>query len=187
MLIKLQGKKLRGAASKRRSLAQTTLAARLCVAERKTKMKITKESLKKANACRNGLTTFTVRWPKGCTWDECCTWLREIDQLDWLKWLGQWCPAGVEGSTWAVRLALQCNDDERAVLGRYCPAGVEGSTFDARLALMRNDDERAVLGQYCPADVEGSTFIARLALMRNDDERAYLARNCPDGVEGKPK
>lgn len=136
-------------------------------------MKITMEMLQEIESCKEGVDAFAERFPRGAAWDEVLAAATPLHR-GWLAWLGRWCPAGVTGTTWAERLALQRNDRERALLGCYCPAGVTGTTWEARLAVQRDDCDLAWLGRVCPARVPGATLEARLAVQRTDGEREWV-------------
>jgi hypothetical protein len=170
---------------------------------------ITLKLLEELDACDPGVEYFKHEHGEAATLEEVLSnprldhndaaWLGWYLPADYMTWeerlalqlddedralLSRYCPAGVEGATWEARIAVQLVDKGRALLGRICPACVEGSTWKARLAVQCDDRERAWLGRICPPDVEGSTWKARLAVQRDYVDRALLGRNCPAGVEG---
>jgi hypothetical protein len=143
---------------------------------------VTIKLLKKLKACKGGVEYFKREHGKSATLDEVLNNSNLKLNRSYAPWLGQNLPA--EYLTWDERLALQFNDYDCAYLGQLCPAGVEGATWKARLALQIDDSQRAALAYHCPVEVEGSTWEARLRLRFNDSDRAWFGRSCPDGVEG---
>jgi len=122
--------------------------------------------LESIGACRDGIKAFKREFPSGrATWQQVVAMVDMSEEYaKYVAWLGQVCPAGVEGATWEARVALQRDESDRAYLGRRCPAGVKGATWAARLAVQRDDCERAWLGRHCPSGVDGATLEARMAV-----------------------
>jgi hypothetical protein len=142
---------------------------------------ITLKLLEQLNACEDGVGYFKQEHGDSAPLDEVLRNPRL--HLVYASWLGRNLPA--EYLTWDERLALQFDDEDRAWLGRYCPAGVEGATWEVRLDLQGGDNvSQSLLGRFCPAFVEGATWEARLAVQVTNDCRAQLGRICPPGVEG---
>ncbi len=142
----------------------------------KTRKYITAKMLESSRACGSGLEAFNMEFPSGrATWQRIIATARKShNHAAYIAWLSFNCPSGVEGATWAARLAMQRGDLKRGWFGLHCPADVEGATWAARLAVQRNDDDRAWLGRVCPDGVEGATLGARLAVQRHDYERDWV-------------